>query len=162
MKKMLLEAGFDQLDLAILEELQHNGRLSVADLARKIHLSQPAVHNRIKRLEREGIIRQYVALIDREAAGYEVMGFIRISIQPRSRENFCEAQRILSAAPQVLECYRTTGSFDLMLKVLVTNHKALDHFIESVVMTLPGVERIETDMVLNEIKSTTTLELRRK
>jgi len=162
MKKILLEAGFDQLDLSILDELQQNGRLSVADLARKIHLSQPAVHNRIKRLEREGIIRQYVALIDREAAGYDLMGFIRISIQPRSRENFCEAQHVLSTAPQVLECYRTTGSFDLMLKVLVQDHKALDQFIEQVVMALPGVERIETDTVLNEIKSTTTLELRRK
>ncbi len=58
MKKILLESGFDQLDLAILDELQTNGRVSVADLARKIHLSQPAVHNRKKRLEREGIIRQ--------------------------------------------------------------------------------------------------------
>jgi Lrp/AsnC family leucine-responsive transcriptional regulator len=162
MKKILLEAGFDQLDLAILDELQQNGRLSVADLARKIHLSQPAVHNRIKRLEREGIIRQYTALIDREAAGYDLMGFIRISIQPRTRENFCEAQRILNDSPEVMECYRTSGNYDLMLKVLVQDHKALDSFIQSVLMSLPGVERIDTELVLNEIKTTTALQLRRK
>jgi DNA-binding Lrp family transcriptional regulator len=162
MKKILLEAGFDQLDLAILDELQQNGRLSVADLARKIHLSQPAVHNRIKRLEREGIIRQYVALIDPEAAGYDLMGFIRISIQPRTRDNFCEAQRILTDCPQVMECYRTSGSYDLMLKVMVPDHKALDSFIETVLMSLPGVERIDTELVLNEIKATTALALQRK
>ncbi|CAG0973798.1 partial HTH-type transcriptional regulator LrpC, partial [Anaerolineae bacterium] len=67
----LIDKGFDQLDYAILKELQVNGRVSVADLGRKIHLSAPAVYQRIKRMERAGVIRQYVALIDREAAGYD-------------------------------------------------------------------------------------------
>src|SRR5215217_6333819 len=69
MAKSLFDSGFDQLDRAILEELQVNSRISVADLARKIHLSPPAVHQRIKRLEREGVIQQYVALLNREMVG---------------------------------------------------------------------------------------------
>ncbi|MBC7872067.1 MAG: AsnC family transcriptional regulator, partial [Chitinophagaceae bacterium] len=72
MSKTLFGGAIDQLDHAILEELQVNGRISVSDLARKIHLSPPAVYQRIKRLERAEVIRQYVALIDREAAGYDV------------------------------------------------------------------------------------------
>ncbi|MBC8171847.1 MAG: Lrp/AsnC family transcriptional regulator [Anaerolineae bacterium] len=162
MKKLLLDSGFDQLDLAILEELQHNGRISVADLARKIHLSQPAIHNRMKRLEREGIIQQYVALVDREAAGYDLMCFIRITIQPHSTENFCRAQTVINANPAVLECYRTTGTHDLVLKVVVSDHKALDKFIADHLMTLPGIDRIDTDMVLNEVKVTTALQLKKK
>jgi Lrp/AsnC family transcriptional regulator, leucine-responsive regulatory protein len=162
MTTFLLESGFDGLDLAILNELQQNGRVSVADLARKIHLSQPAVHNRMKRLEREGIIREYVALVDRESAGYDLMCFIRVTVQPHSRDVFCDIQRILSEMPAVLECYRTAGSHDLLMKVVMRDHKALDRFLAETLMAIPGIDRIDTDVVLNEVKSTTALELKKK
>jgi Lrp/AsnC family leucine-responsive transcriptional regulator len=161
MKNLLHDGGFDQLDLTILEALQEQGRISVADLARRIHLSQPAVHNRIKRLEREGIITQYVALVNREAAGYDLMGFIRLTVQPQSREVFCEAERVLKAHPAVLECYRTAGSFHLLLKVVVSDHKALDKFVAEHLTTLTGIDRIDIDLVLNEMKSTTALKLKK-
>ena len=103
MSKTLFDGGFDQLDHAILKELQMNGRISVADLARKIHLSPPAVHQRIKRLEREGVIRQYVALVDREAAGYDVLCFIRVSIQPHTKTQMNDFQASMQALPAVLE-----------------------------------------------------------
>lgn len=160
MKKILFEGGFDQLDLAILDELQVNGRISVADLARKIHLSQPAVHNRIKRLERKGVIKQYVALVDREAAGYDLLSFITVRIQPHSRQMFCDVQETLAEMSNVLECYRTAGGHDLLLKIAISDHKALDRFIEHHLMTIPGVEEIETILVLNEVKSTTQLMLK--
>ncbi|MEO8608056.1 MAG: Lrp/AsnC family transcriptional regulator [Chloroflexota bacterium] len=160
MSKTLFDGGFDQLDHAILKELQMNGRISVADLARKIHLSPPAVHQRIKRLEREGVIRQYVALVDREAAGYDVLCFIRVSIQPHTKTRMSDFQASMQALSAVLECYHTAGSFDLLMKVLVRDHKELDHFISEHLMTIAGVERIETNVVLNEMKSTTALYLK--
>lgn len=160
MKNTLHDGGFDQLDLAILEELQSNGRISVADLARKIHLSQPAVHNRIKRLEREGVIEQYVALVNREAAGYDLLCFIRVSVHPHTKELFDCWREKVSELPAVLECYRTAGSHDLLLKVAVHNHKELDQFINEHLMTISGIDRIETNMVLNEFKVTTRLTLK--
>lgn len=162
MTTFLLESGFDGLDLAILNELQQNGRVSVADLARKIHLSQPAVHNRMKRLEREGIIQEYVALVDRESAGYDLMCFIRVTLQPHSREVFCEVQHTLNAIPAVLECYRTAGTHDLLMKVVMRDHKELHRFINETLMTIPGIDRIDTDVVLDEVKSTTVLQLKKK
>lgn len=158
MQKHLLDSGFDQLDLTILEELQVNGRVSVADLARRIHLSQPAVHNRIKRLEREGVIQRYVALVDREAAGYGLLCFMRLIVQPHGR--LCEVQEALMTMDAVLECYRTTGGFDLLVKIVVRDHKALDRLIQEQVMTLPGIDRVETNVVLAEVKSTTVLSLK--
>lgn len=162
MKRFLLDSGFDQLDIAILDELQADGRMSVADLARKIHLSQPAVHSRIKRLEREGIIQKYVTLLDREAAGYDLLCFIRITLQPHSREVFCNAQKILEMLPNVLECHRITGGGDLLLKVVLRDRHDLEHFIEAHLMVINGIDRIDTDLVLNEIKHTTALRLKRK
>jgi Lrp/AsnC family leucine-responsive transcriptional regulator len=161
MKHFLLESGFDQLDIAILEALQANGRISVADLARQIHLSQPAVHSRIRRLEREGIIQQYVALVDREAAGYDLLCFIRITIQPHSREVFCAAQDVIEKLPNVLECYRITGSYDLLLKVVLRDRRDLEQFIEQHLMVIKGIDRIDTDLVLNEVKKTTALQFKR-
>lgn len=160
MANTLFGGGFDQLDHAILKELQVNGRISVADLARKIHLSPPAVYQRIKRLEMAGVIRQYVALVDREAAGYDVLCFIRLSIQPHNRENMALFRSTVEKHPAVLECYHTAGSFDLLLKVIVHNQKELERFISDHLMTISGVDRIETSVVLSEMKTTTVLKLK--
>jgi len=161
MKRFLLDSGFDQLDIAILEALQANGRISVADLARQIHLSQPAVHSRIRRLEREGIIQKYATLVDREAAGYDLLCFMRLTLQPHSREIFCNAQKTIEALPNVLECYRMTGSYDLLLKVVLRDRQDLERFIEQNLMVIGGIDRIDTDFVLNEVKHTTALQFKR-
>jgi DNA-binding Lrp family transcriptional regulator len=161
MPKNLFDSGFDQLDQAILEELQANSRISVADLARKIHLSAPAVHQRIKRLERAGVIQKYVALLDREAVGYSLLCFIRVSIQPHTKSHLDGFQAAICQLHYVLECYRTAGTFDLLLKVAVPDHKELDKLISEHLMTIPGVERIETSPVLHDMKSTTAFKLKK-
>lgn len=137
-----------------------NGRVSVADLARKIHLSPPAVYQRIKRLERAGVIQQYVALVDREAAGYDLLCFIRVSIQPHTKECMSQFQLAIETHPAVLECYHTAGSYDLLLKVVARNQKALERFVNDDLMTIGGIERIETSLVLTEMKATTVLKLK--
>jgi len=158
MKKALENRGYDNLDITILEELQMNGRISVADLARKIHLSQPAVHHRIKRLEREGIIQRYVALLDREAIGYDLLCFVNLSLNPHSQEVKCTVEKMINAMPQVLECYNITGRSDMLLKIVVENHRELNAFIKKL-ETLVGIDRIETSVVLNHAKTTTEMAL---
>jgi DNA-binding Lrp family transcriptional regulator len=160
MSNSLLDGGFDQLDHAILKELQSNGRISVADLARAIHLSPPAVYQRIKRLERAGVITGYVALVDREAAGYDLLCFIRLSIQPHTRESLAHFAAAVEEHPAVLECYHTAGSYDLLLKVVVRTQKELERFVNDHLMTIEGVERIDTSLVLTEMKHTTALKIK--
>jgi Lrp/AsnC family leucine-responsive transcriptional regulator len=160
MAKSLFDSGFDQLDRAILEALQVNSRISVADLARKIHLSPPAVHQRIKRLERAGVIEQYVALLNREMIGCDLLCFIQVTIQPHTKASLDGFQQAVEALPAVLECYRTAGSHDLLLKVALQDHKELDRFIAEHLMTIPGVDRIEVSPVLNAMKATTALKLK--
>lgn len=160
MAKSVFDGAFDQLDRAILEELQANGRISVADLARRVYLSPPAVFQRIKRLERAGIIRQYVALLDREQAGLDVLCFIRLSFQNHSREQMAQVQAQIAAQTEVLECYHTAGAFDLQIKAALPDNRALERFISERLMALPGIEKIETSVVLNEIKATTAIELK--
>lgn len=160
MKELLQASGFDNLDFAILEELQKNGRISVADLARKIHLSQPAVHNRIKRLERQGVISQYVALLDREALGYDLLCFIQVSLTQHISEQINQVMESFRVLPQVLECYRIAGEYDILLKVALRNTRHLDQFIELHLTTQAGIGRIQTSLVLNEGKATTVIPLK--
>ncbi len=159
MTNTLQNGGYDQLDHAILQELQINGRISLADLARKIHLSPPAVYQRIKRLERAGVIKQYVAIVDREAAGYDLMCFIRVMVEPHTREILSAFQAAIQAQPCVLECYHTAGGHDFLLKVVVHRQQELEGFINEQLMAFPGVQRIETSLVLTEMKNTTALDL---
>lgn len=158
MRKLLQQRGYDNLDQAILEELQQNGRTSVADLARKIHLSQPAVHNRIKRLEREGVIQQYVALLDREQLGYDLLCFVQITIRPHTEEIIAQVQKAICEAVIVLECFVVSGHADMILKIVVENHHALNQFVGDVTR-LDGIDRIETAIALQQVKLTTELSL---
>jgi Lrp/AsnC family transcriptional regulator, leucine-responsive regulatory protein len=160
MAKSLFDSGFDQLDRAILEALQVNSRISVADLARKIHLSPPAVHQRIKRLERAGVIQQYVALLNREIVGADLLCFIGVNIQPHTKAQLDNFQQTIDTLPAVLECYRTAGSHDLLLKIAVADHRELDRFIADELMTMPGIDRVDVSPVLNEMKSTTAFKLK--
>jgi len=149
----------DETDQAILAELQANGRISNADLARLVGLSPPAVYARLKRLEQSSLIRGYAALLDREAAGYDMLCLINISMQSHQRSAMKILRDIVVEMPEVLECYHVTGEYDYQLKVVVHNRKALEHFVIDRLSTISGIAHIRTILVLSEIKSTTALPL---
>lgn len=149
----------DELDKAILQRLQADGRMSNVDLAAQINLSPPAVHARLKRLEGRGYIRQYVALLDREKVGYDMLCFIHVNLQlhqPEQVENF---RQVIQQMPEVLECHHLTGDHDYLLKVVVHNRQDLERFVVKRLTPIPGIARIHTSLVLSEVKATTTLPL---
>ncbi len=147
----------DGLDKAILQELQANGRISNAELASRITLSPAATLVRIRRLEQQGYIRQYTALLDPEKAGYDMICFVHISLQVHQSEQIQTIQSAIQEIPEVLECYHVTGEFDYLLKVIVRHRKDLQRFIVHRLTPIPGVARIYTSLALSEIKSTTVL-----
>jgi Lrp/AsnC family leucine-responsive transcriptional regulator len=149
----------DKVDKSLLRSLQADGRLSNVELARKISLSPPAAHARLRRLEKDGYIRQYTAVVDREKAGYDLLCFIHISLQMHQVtqvEKFREATRKM---PEVLECHHITGEYDYLLKVVLRNRKDLVRFVVDKLTPIPGVARIHTSLVFTEVKSTMALPL---
>lgn len=147
----------DELDRAILRHLQQHGRVSNSELAQHINLSPPATHARIKRLEQRGYIRQYAALLDREAIGYDMLCFVQISLQLHQPEQVERIRTVIQEMPEVLECYHLTGEFDYLLKVVIKNRKDLERFVMNRLTPIPGLARIQTSLVLNEVKSTIVL-----
>ncbi|HMZ08928.1 MAG TPA: Lrp/AsnC family transcriptional regulator [Anaerolineales bacterium] len=149
----------DELDKALLRELQTDGRLTNVELARRISLSPPATLTRLKRLEKDGYIRNYAAIIDREKAGYDLLCFIHIGMQTHQFEQVENFRKLVQDMPEVLECHHITGEYDYLLKVVFRSRKELERFAVNRLTPIPGVSRIHTSLVFTEVKSTTALPL---
>jgi len=148
----------DQTDLAMLLLLQNEGRLSVVDLAKRIHLSPPATHARLRRLEAEQTIR-YAAIVDRQRVGFDLLCFVHVSLQTHQPEQVERIRRLLSQMPEILECHHITGKHDYLLKVAVRNRAELEQFLVQRLTPVPGIGRLETSLALSEVKATTALPL---
>ena len=147
----------DAIDRAILEHLQTDGRMSNAELARRVNLSPPATHSRVRQLEKRGYIRQYTALLDREKTGYDMLCFVHISLQLHRQKNIDNVRNAIHQMPEVLECHHLTGEYDYLLKVVVRNRKDLERFLMDRLTPIPGLARVHTSLVLTEVKSTTAI-----
>lgn len=149
----------DDTDQAILAAMQSDARLSNAELARRVHLSQPAVYNRLKRLEERGFIRGYVTLLDREMVGFDLLCFVHVRLQIHQFDQIEAFRDVIKTIPQVLECHHVTGEYDYLLKVVVRNRKDLEEIVVNRLTPIPGVAHILTSLVFAEIKATTELPL---
>ena len=147
----------DEIDRQILILLQDDGRISNAELARRIDLSPPATYMRVKSLEEQSYIRRYVALLEPEKAGYDLMCFVQVTLQLHSLEQIQAFRQVIQGMAEVLECHHVTGEYDYLLKVVVRNRKELENFLLERLTPAPGVAHIHTSVVLSEVKYTTAL-----
>jgi Lrp/AsnC family transcriptional regulator, leucine-responsive regulatory protein len=147
----------DDRDRLLLRLLQENSRISIAELARQLSLTAPGLQKRLKKLENNGFIDRYVTLINREALGLALLCFAEVTLarhQPDCVGQFCERVQRLS---EVLECHHLTGEFDYLLKVVVPDHQHLERLLSETITQIPGVETVRTNIVLNEVKASTSL-----
>lgn len=149
----------DSSDRAILTLLQRNARISNVELAKQVHLSPPATHARVKQLEKKGVIKNYVAMLDRERTGHDCMCFISVSLELHRTDKQQEFFNIIGNLPEVLECYHLTGESDYLLKVVIRNNREMEQFITQSLLPIPGLARVHTSVVLREIKSDTSLSM---
>lgn len=149
----------DEIDRSILQILQHDGRISNAELGRRINLSPPAVHARLKRLEEEGFIRRYAAVLDPEKIGFELLCFVHVTLQLHQADKMESVRKAIKQMPEVLECYHVTGEYDFLLKIVAHNRKDLQRFVIEQMASIPGVAHIHTSLVLTEEKTTTEIPL---
>jgi len=152
-----MDTSLDELDLAILRILQNEARLSNVELARRIHLSPPATFARVHRLEENGLIRGYAALVNRQEVGYDLLCFVQVSLQLHDVQQVTGFRQAVQEMPEVLECHHVTGDFDYLLKVVARNTQDLEHFLLNRLTPIPGVAHIHTNLVLREVKHTTVL-----
>ena len=150
----------DAIDRQLLESLQSDSTISHADLAQRVKLSATGVFKRLKRLEAQGFIKKYMAILSRETLGLDLLCFLTVSFKTNVElENLRGLTQAVEHLPQVLECFTTTGSQDAILKVAVRDHKELRAFLREFSNRQNVVERIETRIVLEEVKENQELPL---
>jgi len=138
----------DELDTRILRRLNENARKSFRDIARELRVSISTISNRVKRLEKEGIVLGYAPLLDEKKLGYDVLAVIGIRI---SKGKLLEVQRKIARDDRVVDVYDVTGDYDSMIIARLRNTRELDTFIKRLV-AMENVERTYTHVVLNVVK----------
>jgi DNA-binding Lrp family transcriptional regulator len=149
----------DDIDRELLNTLQRDARQTNAELARHVDLSATGLHKRLRRLEEAGIITGYVAQINREAVGYDMLCFVQVTLQRHEPDAVDNFRQQVQSMPEVLECHHLTGEFDYLLKVIVRNRKHLEQFILNTLTPVRGMDKIRTSLVLSEIKAAAAIPL---
>ena len=150
----------DEIDRDILMLLQENGRLSNAAIAEQVGLTTSTVFDRIKKMEKKGIIQKYVAIVDPAALGKSITAFVRLVVSSVDQEDYLHSKRQLSeicqAEPEILECYTVAGEDCYILKVRVSSTKALESLIERL-RSHCLVTKTTTNIVLSTFKEETKI-----
>lgn len=151
--------NLDETDLRILRVLQQNGNISNVELARQVHLSPSPCLARVKALEASGLIRQHVALLDAQQLGLHLNVFISVSLKRQDRESLKTFEASVCQHEEVMECYLMTGDADYLLRVVVPDIAALEHFIIEQLSPMPEIEKIRSSFTLKQVRYKTALPL---
>jgi DNA-binding Lrp family transcriptional regulator len=149
--------NLDKHDIAIIEAMQKDGRLSNRDLAKEVSLSPSPSWRRLRALEEAGVIDHYAAVVDREQVGLTIMGFAHVTLHDHRSENVKKFDQAILGAPQVLECHATSGEHDYMLKVVAPDMASYQDFLSGYLLKIGVVRTVNTSFVLKQQKSTTVL-----
>jgi len=147
----------DRIDKYILKLLQSNGRISNIELSKAISLSPTPCLERVKRLEKNGYIKGYTALLDPKALGAELLVFVEITLTRNSSDIFNEFNQAVILLPPVLECHLVSGNFDYLIKARVANMEEYRKFLGETLLTLPGVADSRSYVVMEEVKETLSI-----
>ena len=147
----------DQTDRRILELLQTEPGTNAAEIGEKIGLSQSAVWRRIQSLREEGVIRDQPVKLDREKVGLNTMVFAHVKLTSHGRSNLAEFSKAVSQYPEVLDCYVLLGNVDFLLRIVTADIKAYEQFFFEKLSQLPGIQEVNSSIVLSDIKHTTVL-----
>lgn len=144
----------DKIDLQILRVLQENARLTTKELAARVSLSSTPVFERLKRLEANGYIKKYMAIVDAEKLHQGFIVFCKVKMTCLNRDIAQDFSRIVQGIPEVTECYNISGSYDYLLKIHAKDMKHYQAFILNVLGTIEHLSSLESVFVMDELKHT--------
>ncbi|WP_394907840.1 Lrp/AsnC family transcriptional regulator [uncultured Mesonia sp.] len=149
----------DTTDKNLLALLQQDAKQTIKSLAFKLSLSVTAVHERIKKLERNQTISQYVALIDKNRVNKSFMVLCHLKLNEHTRENIRRFEKEVTQLPEVMECYHVSGDYDFILKILVKDMPAYREFLVDKLTALSGIGSTQSTFIIDEVKETTQIAL---
>lgn len=150
----------DKIDILILRELQKDAKLTTKELAAKVNLSPSPVFERQKRLEREGYIRKYVAVVDPIKVGNGIMVLCNVSLKHHNKEYNRQFTSVISQIDQVVECFNTSGDYDYQLKIYARNMQDYQDFVLGTLGDLDCIGSLHSVFVIGEVKNTLNIPIK--
>ena len=147
----------DKLDRRILKVLQQQGRISMTELAEQVGLSTTPCTERVRRLEREGVIEGYSARVNPKALGLPLLVFVEIKLASKSRDIFEAFRREVLKLPQILDCHLVSGDFDYLIKARIPDMSQYRELLGDILLKLPQAEESRSYIVMEEVKETLEL-----
>lgn len=147
----------DKVDRQILQLLQDNAKYTIKEIANELGMTTTPVYERIKRMEEDGYIRKYAALLSKQKLGLELVAICKVSLKEHSQEDMKAFEQQVSQYGEVIECFQTAGDFDYILKLVLLDMQAYQSFMCDHITSFPNVKKVKTSFVMNEVKCTTQL-----
>ncbi|MFV5696035.1 Lrp/AsnC family transcriptional regulator [Flavobacterium sp. LB3P122] len=147
----------DETDKKILRLLQEDAHLTLKDIANQINLSLTPVHDRVKRLEKEGIIEKYVSILNKKKLGKNLTVYCQVTLVKQNYDISEGFNLAILNMPEVVECNFVSGNFDYMLKIVLPDMESYHYFHQKKLSVLPEVSLINSFFIISEVKSTTVL-----
>jgi Lrp/AsnC family leucine-responsive transcriptional regulator len=152
-------ADLDRTDRRILDTLQGNGRIANVDLAREVNLTPTPCLERVKRLEKEGFITRYVALLDPVKANAALCAYIEVQLTSTTTQAISLFNQQMMALDEVLECQMVAGGFDYLIKIRVADMQHYQRFLGEKLSAIQGISQTHTYVVIEDVKSQTALKI---
>lgn len=149
--------NLDTIDRKILTLLQQNALMTIQEIGKQVNLSKTPVHERIKRLEREGIIDRYVTILNKKKLGDLLMVYCQVTLDRQTRDAFAAFESAIRELPDVVECNRVSGTFDYLLKIVSRNMETYNNFYQEYLSVIAGTLHISSFFVMAEVKNSTII-----
>lgn len=144
--------NLDLTDKKILNLLQQNSKANIKEIALKIGLTQTPTYERIKRLEKEGVIKNYIAVLDKEKVGFTIEVFCQVTLLVHSKEMIMRFENAVNKIDEVMECFHVAGNYDYLLKIIVKDMNSYQAFLKNKLSVLDSVANVQSTFVMSSTK----------
>jgi len=151
--------SLDATDITILNVLQLNAKANIKEIALKVGLTQTPTYERIKRLEKLGVIEKYIAVVNKTKVGFTIEVFCQVTLQVHSKELINKFELSVQRMHEVMECFHVAGNYDYLLKVVVKDMKSYQLFLKNKLSVLDSVSNVQSTFILSATKSNAVLQI---
>ncbi len=143
----------DSTDRSILLLLQKDGKITIKEIAERLNLTTTPIFERVKKLERDGYLKSYKAILDRKKVGLQLMAFCNITLNLHQKDFIKKFEKDIQQFPEVVECYHVAGMFDYLIKIYAEDMEQYQDFLSNKLASLENISKVQSSFVMTEVKS---------
>ncbi|MDB5116767.1 MAG: winged helix-turn-helix transcriptional regulator [Mucilaginibacter sp.] len=149
----MIKNELDQTDIGILQLLQNDARLTHKELAHRLHKTVTPIHLRVRKLQEEGYIKRYAAIVDPKKIGRGLIAYTQVQLKQHSQESLLAFQAEIIKLSEVMECYHMTGAFDFLLRIAISDMDEYNQLVMTKLSNMPDVGMMQSFFVMSEAKN---------